>query len=224
MAAVKSSPAVPDDERAAPGDPPRRRARWLAAAAVAIALGAAALGAAKSAPSDGYVATGVVAGTTAVGGLSEADARAALAAAAEALPKRTLTLAANGKEHRETANELGAEMDVDATLAAVMTAGRAGGFEGAVRNLSRARTDVPLTIKMSDELVTELAAEWERALVDDPPFEGAIELKDDKPVAEKPRAGHRIQIDQLAAALRESLATGNAAPVAVPLELVTPAT
>jgi vancomycin resistance protein YoaR len=224
MAAVKSSPAVSDDEHAAPGDPPRRRARWLVAAAVAIALGAAALGAAKSAPPDGFVAGGVVAGTTDVGGMSEADARAALARAAEALPKRTLTLAANGKELRVTAFELGAEMDVDATLAAVMGAERAGGFSGAVRNLSRARTDVPLTITMSDELVVELAAEWERALVDDPPFEGAIEIKDDKPVAEKPRTGHRIQVDKLTAALRQALTTGDAAPIAVPLELVTPAT
>jgi vancomycin resistance protein YoaR len=228
MAAVPSPPAVSSDDdaprpSAAPGEGPRRIARWLVGCAAALVIGAGVLGVARSAPADGVVAPGVMAADKQVGGLSEADARAALVELAAALPKRTVTLSANGKEVRVGVAELGVEVDVEATLAAVMTAGRAGGLEGAFRSLSRTRTDVPLVVTVSDTLLVELAAEWERALVDDPPFEGAIDLEGGKPVARAPRSGHRIEVAKLTGLIRDAVSTGGST-VTVPLEAVTPKT
>jgi len=196
----------------------------LTALVVAIGIGVGGLFVARSAPPDGVVAAGVVVGGARVGGLSEADARAAIGALADELPKRTLTLTANGKEVRATVGELGAEIDVEQTVAAAMQAGREGGLSGAFRSLARARTEVALVVDLPEASIVELAAEWERALVDDPPFEGSIDLKDGVPTAQAPRAGHRVDASALGAALRSAVASGATAPIAVPLIEVVPVT
>lgn len=221
-AAPSSSSSLSQDEARSVAS--RRWPRWLLATALAGAVAGGVLFVGRSGPPDGVVATGVVLGGLELGGKPEAEARAAVEALAAALPSRTLTLAANGKEVRITAGELGAEVDVDASVAAAMGAARARSFEGALRELARTRTDVALAVTLANDQLDELAAEWERALIDDPPFEGAIELRGDAPVAEAPRAGHRIDVAALKEALRASLTTGSEAPVTVPLVEVTPTT
>ncbi len=176
----------------------------------------------RGAPEAGFVAPGVSAGGVDLGGRSEEDARAAVDDLARAFPKRTIALSAGGKELRIALEEVGAELDPAATTAAALSAGRERGLAGAMRALSRGRTEVNLHVSLDAAAVAELSVEWERALVDDPPFEGAIEIVDGAPVAKKPRAGHRIDAPALARALSDELARGGAGPVAVPLVLVTP--
>lgn len=235
-AAPSSSGSAPDNdasgqapdtiEEARSASPKRARgaARWLPALLVggALALGAVALH--RSTPAEGVVAPGVVVGGLEVGSKTEADARDALVKLAESLPKRSFTLTANGKEVRVSVAELGAEVDIEASLAAAMTAGRASGFDAAFRALARARSDVPLAINFPSETLAELVLEWERALVDDPPFEGSIELESGAPVAHPPRAGHRIDATALGESIQSALETGSSSPIAVPLALVTPET
>jgi vancomycin resistance protein YoaR len=167
-------------------------------------------------------APGVVAGGIALGGKSDAEVRAALEDLAHSLPKRTLTLAAASREVRVGLDELGATLDVDATARAAMEAGRASGLEGALRTVSRARSEVPLEIRLDDAAVRELAVEWERALVEDPPFDGAIEIEDGAPVARKPRAGHRIDVEALAGLIKAELRRGGGGPVRAPLVEIIP--
>ncbi len=223
MTAVPPSSGSLSDDEARPVEP-RRRPRWIPVLVLAGAVAAGGLFVQKSGPADGVVATGVVVGGLALGGKSESEARAAIEALAAELPNRTLTLAANGKEVRITAGEIGAEIDVDASLAAVMAAARSKSFDGALRELARTRTDVPLSIALKADQLEVLAAEWEHALVDDPPFEGSIELRGDAPIAQAPRSGHRIDVAALTEALRGALTTGATTPVAVPLIEITPST
>lgn len=99
--------------------------RALAVAVVFVLAGA--IGLALYAQSHaGRVFEGVSAGGVRIGGLTEADARAAIDEAWRAWAATPLTIAADGTEHALVPADAGITLDLDATVDAAMAAGREG--------------------------------------------------------------------------------------------------
>ncbi len=92
--------------------------------------------------------------------------------------------------------EIEASLDVPATAARALSSGKQGGF---LQNLgfwlSRFRSPYavkPAVLPLAEPSVQALLETWEKKAVPDPPFEGAILVQENKPVADYPRRGHGI--------------------------------
>lgn len=193
-----------------------RYGRALVALGVLLILFAAALGLSRGEAEAGTVAQGVSAGGHDLGGKSEEEARAELGLVADALGRREIVLRTERKEIRVVAAELGAALDVDATLARVVAAGRESGLAGWLRSIRRPLSEVDLTVTVDPALVAELAPSWQAALGVELPFDGAVEIEDGAPVARLPKAGQRVDVDALASLLTAALASPSSGPVVVP--------
>jgi vancomycin resistance protein YoaR len=203
----------------------RARARYgraLVGLGVLLLLVAIALGLSRGDAEAGTVAPGVSAGGRELGGRTEEQARAELAAVADDLGRREIVLRADRKEIRVVGAEVGATLEVDATLAKIVSAGREGGLSGLLRAIRRSRTEVELAVSVDAALVAELAPSWQSALGVELPFDGAVEIEDGLPVARLPRAGQRIDVDALVQQLTSALASPSSGPVVVPFVTQTP--
>lgn len=190
--------------------------RILAIAAVTLALCAAAISVWAFGPAEGSAAPGVVVGEVDVGGRSEQDIRAALGQLATELENREIPLALGGKEIRVTPRELGFALDVDTTTARVLEVGRERGLGGALRSVNRTRTDVLLAVTLDRAALDEVVPGWEATLIEDLPFDGALEIDSGSVTAKLPKAGRRIDRDGLLLRIQAELERGKTGIVTVP--------
>jgi vancomycin resistance protein YoaR len=191
--------------------------RAVAAIVAIVALGGGALAVVTSGADASHVEAGVTSGDVALGGLDRDTARRRIVELETRLAHKSIPLVLHGKEVRFEPTQAGFAVDVDATLGHLLEAGRAHGFVAKAKALFRGRVDVPLDVSLDDAVLGDLVDDWERRLIDDHPSLGGIRFEGTEPVAEAPKAGHRIDRPQLAKALRAELARGGAGPVEVPV-------
>jgi vancomycin resistance protein YoaR len=168
------------------------------------------------------VASGVFVGDLDLSRLSEADARARLELFSEELERRTVLLSLGSRETVASVGQLGLRLDVETTLAAALVAAREGGLRGVTRGFLRSRTTLPVSLTADDAAFREVLPSVAEVLVDDPPFDGAIEIVEGVPEARLPRKGRRIDGEALLAALRRHVEGASSSPVVVPVEEVVP--
>jgi vancomycin resistance protein YoaR len=221
---MPSKSARPEAANArAPSDrPPRRALAWLAAAGLALGVVATSAVAPPGTPADGTIAGGVFVGDVDVSGLTEAEARERLERFSEELERQTVLLSLGSRETVASVGQLGLRLDVDATLASALGAAREGGLRGLTRAFLRSRTVLPVSLTADEAAFREVLPSVAEVLVDDPPFDGAIEIVGGSPEAKLPRAGRRIDGDALLGALRRHVEEASSSPVVVPVDDVVP--
>ena len=220
----KAPPPALEDEPREALEPRRPRIPKLAVAAVALALCivGAGVAVARSGADASHVEAGVTVGGVALSGRDEPAVAAALEELETKLAHLSIPLVLGSKEVRFEPSQAGFAIDDAPTIRSVLEAGRAHSFFGHVRALGRGRVDVPLTVTIDESLVGDLIDDWETRLVDDRPSLGGVHFEGMVPKADLPRAGHRIDRPALIAAIRATLARGDAGRIEVPVEVVTP--
>ncbi len=210
-----SEPSRPDEVKGGAGRGAKRR---LVVAALALStLAAGALFVEKSGADADHVEAGVTLGDVSLAGKDQAAARKIVLELESKLAHRSIPLVLHGREVRLEPSAAGFAVDVDATLARVMASGRTHGFLARAKALFRGRIDVPLDVALDDALLGDLADDWDKRLIDDHPSLGGIRFEGNEPVAEAPKAGHRIERGALAKALRAELERGGQGPIEVPI-------
>jgi len=80
-----------------------------------------------------------------------------------------------------------------------------------------------LPVGLDPEAFAALAKGWSKDHISDPPFDGAIIIDGVTPVAEYPRPGRRVAVDDAATTVLESLSTRDRAPAALKITVAEPA-
>ncbi|MEZ4446843.1 MAG: VanW family protein [Polyangiaceae bacterium] len=160
----------------------------------------------------GETLRGVVVAERALGGSDEAQVRAALESLDQELGTTPLAIRVRDQAIELDPRSVGFRIDVDAMVARVMASGREGNLGqqlwwwlGRLRKPAAVEVDAQLDTAALDSRLAEL----ERSAIADPPFEGAIEVENDRAVARMPRPGFAIDrqaaTDIIAAALKQKV-------------------
>jgi vancomycin resistance protein YoaR len=198
----------------------RQPPRALVAAAIALVVVVAAAGL-DGALAVGRVRHGVSVGGVDLSGLTPAQARARLLAAAAVLQRRELTIRAGSVSLHRTVTESGIGLDIDASLNAALGAGRHGPFDvqrlrgwlGGVRLPWRLRVDAAKVAGLLDALDRQLGRRSR---------EPALRVDTSLPTAPTVTLapGHAgVAVDPLGAlrSLQAAVAAGQATEVRLPL-------
>lgn len=155
-----------------------------------------------------------------LGGLTEAEARAALSERAAALAAAPLPVRVEASELSVTPDELGFVIALDDTMAAVLAAGRTGGPLGALRATWQGLwgpLPVPATLRVDPLKVAAVATTWESQAISDGPFEGRVKVEAGEVRPDYPRPGKGVDRARLAEVALAALATLPRQPLSAPL-------
>lgn len=222
--AEASTPAPP----AAPSvveTPPNRRRRWwftLLLVPFVLVLGAFGI---DRAVHDGHVLRGVVVDQTDLSGLPSADARDKLMELDKELRSRPLHVKVRDRHYEVDPESVAFRLQIEETLEQSMAAGRQGNVFAQIawwfgRTQSEQRFQALATID-SQALGAQIAV-WEAEAISDPPFEGAIVVRNNEPVAEAPRAGYVVDRDEASRAVLLAMSRNSRDRLTVPLMLQDP--
>ena len=128
-------------------------------------------------------------------GLSVAAAAAAIADYEERLATEPTTFSVDGKQVTLVGSAVGLEVDEDKLATAAIESRRRGGlftdFTGWVSSWwSPVELAVPITI--DEALLGDVLDDWDRNVIDDPAYEGAVLVDNGVPIPEYPQAGQMI--------------------------------
>lgn len=175
---------------------------------------------------DGQVLRGVALAGHRLTGLDREGARGILATYESEIRAEPLLVRVQQKSFELAPETVGLALQADAALDQALGVGREGGLATQLgswlASWSRDATVEP-ACTLDEAALAALIDTWESEGIQDPPYEGAIVVEDEKPVAKPPRAGHRIDRQSAARAVTTALCTKNRAPLDVPLEEVPPA-
>jgi vancomycin resistance protein YoaR len=158
----------------------------------------------------GQVLGRVAIGDTGLGGLTEAEARVAIAGLHRRLGDEPIVVTVEDTEFVLLPREVGYRIDEDRLLAEAMEAGRRGSwlsqmgrwltttFGGSTRRIE------PDATYSREALITTLRG-WERVAITDPPNEGGIAVLGGRVVPLYPSAGTGIDLDTTADLIEEHL-------------------
>ncbi len=166
------------------------------------------------------VGRSVSAGGVDLSGLSVAAAAAAIAGYEERLATEPATFSVDGEEVTLVGSTVGLEVDEDQLAAAAIEARRRGGlftdFTGWVSSWwSPVELAVPITI--DEVLLGVVLDDWDRNVIDDPAYEGAVRVDNGVPVPEYPQAGQMIDRTVAVSLIIGSLESAKRSTVEVPL-------
>ncbi len=165
-------------------------------------------------------------GRKALDGLDAEGARGVLATYESELRAEPLLVKLQQGSFELTPEEVGLALKIDAALDEALRLGRDGGLLtqlGAwLTSFTKARTVTP-TCALDEAALDALFDGWEAEAITDPPYEGAIVIEDDQPVAKPPRAGHRIDRARAAGLVVAALCERHRQPLELPLMQVAPA-
>lgn len=172
----------------------------------------------------GEIARNVTIDGVAVGGLSEQDALEVMRAHERELGDRTATFVVEGDTYAITGDAVGLGFDEQAAVTEALTRNRSGGIGdiGAWFGSLRTTDDVAVAYSVDEDAVLGLIAEFETASIDDPAFEGGVEVVDGTAVAIYPREGRRIARDGIADLVLDALTAESRLPVTLAIEATTP--
>lgn len=220
----------PGDEPS-PGDAKKKRRRiqlWLALVPVCAALLLVLAFALDTSLSKNKVLRGVQVLDVPLAGLDRESAERALSDLNEKLRARALSVHVGAEVFDISPEQIGASIDIPKTAGLALSAGREGGIAKTFGCwFSRLRSPVSIEPALAPlaPSVQVLFDEWEKKAVPDPPFEGAIVIQENAPIADYPRAGHGIDREASLSLIQHSFASSpNAAPpnLNLPLKDVQP--
>ena len=175
-----------------------RIALIAAAVPVALILWASAVFAMDRVSNGGEVLGNVTVAGADLGGLSEDEARDALLALEERLSTVPITVTVAGETFSLLPSEVGFSIDVETMLADAMRNGREGGVPGQfgwwIGNLTGGGvTPIPLATGYSQNELNDVLDRWVVESIDNPAFEGGIEVVERRGAGRLPqdRTRHR---------------------------------
>jgi vancomycin resistance protein YoaR len=178
---------------------------------------------ARFAAKDEVVARLTVAGVK-LGGASRAEARRRLLERRRALGQEKLRLTLANKEASLALDELGMTLAVDeSVLRALGVARSAGTFSNALRYLRSIwyEQNLEAALHVDRARFDAAVAKLELALIDDPPFPGAIEITAGVARGLPPRPGRKIAVEAVLGACSAAVALGHTRePVALTVVMV----
>jgi Uncharacterized vancomycin resistance protein len=159
-----------------------------------------------------------------VGGMSEAEAVAAVTAAEQRRLAGPAVFLLNGRRFELTAAEAGLEVDAATAVRTAMETRDTNLFSGFSDWLSsfRRTIDLPVTESVDPAAIDRALTAWEQEAVDAPAFNGAIRVVDGEVVADPPRSGLALDHDVARAIVTERLLSGDTTPAELPLADKTP--
>ncbi len=211
-----------------PGGSPRKKRRWwlwivLFAMLPLVAL-VTVFGIDRAASSD-QILRGVTVGGLPLEGLDRQRAAGAMGILDVQLRGSPLKVSVSGQQFELRSEQLELRLDTNAMTEAAFAAGRTGGlFQQLSWWLQRWFSPADLTIISSlDEAKLErVLVAWEREAIEDPPFEGAIVVREGKPVADYPRPGRAVDRAAAEVVLLAAFSSQQQAVVELPLSQADP--
>ncbi|MFN3929117.1 MAG: peptidoglycan binding domain-containing protein, partial [Thermoflexus sp.] len=167
---------------------------------------------------------GVFIGTTAVGGLSEEEARIRWEAALPDPQRPLFVLEGPGFRRVLSMADLGARVDLQGTLQEAMRVGREKGLADWPERIAIwwSGRIVPPRVEVDAEILNARVAEL-AAAIDRPPRDVSLEIRGDQVMVLPAEAGARLDREATRARLLEALATLQPAVIKLPVEIVPPA-
>jgi vancomycin resistance protein YoaR len=169
---------------------------------------------------DEQVGRNVSAAGVDLSGMSQDEATAAVAVYEAELAAEPTTFSVDGEQVTLTGAMVGLEIDEDAVAAAAHAARRQGGlltdFTGWVRSWWTP-VDLTVTVTMDESQLEEILDEWDRNVIDEPAYEGAVVIVDGVPGPEYPQPGQMIDRPQAIPLILTSLESQPRQLVILPL-------
>ncbi|MCJ7726023.1 MAG: VanW family protein, partial [Acidimicrobiia bacterium] len=162
-----------------------------------------------------------------LGGLDQDEAQAALAALQEHMETIPITVTVADKTFSLLPSEVGFEIDVDVMLAEAMANGRNGGvfsqFGWWIGNLTGGKpASLSLVTGFSRNALNDVLDLWVIESIDNPAFEGGIDVVDGRVVALYPQTGIGIDNDESAELVAAALVDFDRVPIELPTRVITP--
>jgi len=223
-AGATANPGTGGDIVAA-GRPDGRRLRWLAVLLVPVVLLMLGFGGDRAMHAD-QVLRGVSVGDVPLAGHDRAGARQAIEQLEAELRELPLAIQVRDQTFELKPSEVDFGFAVDDMVDEAMRAGREGALPSQLGWwLGSFGDGHPLDPRptIDEAKLRALLAVWASSAIDDPPFEGSIEVEDGKPVARAPRSGWVVDDERAVAALASALTSRERRPLEVPLTERAPA-
>jgi len=221
----------PDTMSLVPDPPHMSRQLRIALIAVAVPITllvwATAVFAMDRVSNGGEVLGSVTVAGADLGGLAEADARQELLELEERLSTVPISVTVAGETFSLLPSEIGFSIDVDSMLADAMVNGREGGVGGQfgwwVSNLTGGETtSVSLVTGFSQNHLNDVLDQWVIESIDNPAYEGGIEVVDGAVQAVYPTTGLGIDKEQSADLVAKALVDFDRVPIELPTQVITP--
>lgn len=159
-------------------------------------------------------------------GLTFEELKHDLNAVAGRLNQRPVSVHLEGVVFHVEPKQLGSKVDVAATAAAALSAGRQSGFFSQLgwwlERLGSAER-IEFVVHFDKKKLDALVTQWERSAISDPPVPGDVRGQGERLVVEEPRAGRRIDRERLARDLGRVLGRSNERVVELSTQQVQPA-
>ena len=187
-------------------------------------LGAGVLtGGALAAVRSGEALPGTTVSGVDVGGLGRADIRARLAGLVDAQTTGTLELVHEELTFPVQREDLGVDVDLDATVDRALSAGRSEGLERVLGPVLGDGEPVDLEVEVAGEGLEPFVASVGDA-VDRPPYPGDIVVEGTTVTVDPPLAGRELDRDQAQRDLEQALAGGQTSRLPLPVDEEEPGT
>jgi len=168
----------------------------------------------------GEVLGSITVGEVPLGGIGEAEARAALRGFEEDLATRPVSVLVAGHTFRLDPASVGFDIDEEAMLAVAMGHGRGGGlddqFEWWVGHFDDETLPLDIPYTFDEAAILETLAAWEVEEIDHPPTPGNVTIAGNEVVVEYPEAGVGIDSEAAAALLGAALIDLDRTPIEIP--------
>ncbi len=175
----------------------------------------------------GEILGSVEAGSVPLGGISEEEARAEIAAFEDRLRSTPVEATVDGRTFTLDPATVDFDIDEDAIVAQALEVGREGNlidqFTWWIGRLGDDPEVLPIPYTFDGAALEEIVAEWEVEGISDPPTEGSVEISEREIVFEYPRAGTGLDRVEAVRLLGEALAREDRSPIQLPTASLEPA-
>jgi vancomycin resistance protein YoaR len=170
--------------------------------------------------SAGDVLRGVSVSGVPLGGLNRTEVEGALRDLGERLSAEPLRVRVREQVIDLQPEKVGFRIGTEKMADAAVAAGRSGGWLSQIGFwLARlgSRHELPAMVDLDRRALEQVLHDWDEQVLRDPPFEGAVVMREGAPAAEYPRTGHVIDPILAEQLIRESLARRPHGEMALPL-------
>ena len=158
-------------------------------------------------------------------GLEHTDAASAMAAYEEDLAAQPVQFTVDDQMVTLMGSDIGLEIDEEAIATAARAQRRTGGFFsdlGGWLGSWFTVAEVAVPIMVDDALLQQVLDDWDRNIIDEPAYEGAVIVVDGVPLAEYPQPGSRIDRPLAAPLIVDGMAVSSVEVIALPLTDLVP--
>lgn len=161
-----------------------------------------------------------------IGGMSEAEALARLGELEADLRTATIPVIVGSETFHLELSEIDYTIDSQAVVAEALTNGRQGGIAGQfgwwLRDIVAAPTEISVPFTYDTGALDAMVSAWEVEGLDDPPFQGAIDVAGDEVTYLYPEPGTGIDREGAMVLISASIGDPEFPPVELPTRLLEP--